>query len=81
MVKILLKAVFVIAVLSFLVLMGMHNRSTVPFDLPPLLPQTLKLPSALMYYAFFAIGFLTGVVLFAGGKKGGGEGKSKRVEK
>ncbi|HYG21471.1 MAG TPA: hypothetical protein VEH04_01730 [Verrucomicrobiae bacterium] len=69
--KLLLKTVFMIAILSLLVLMGMNNRQTVRLSLPPLVPKTQHLPAALMYFGFFAIGVVTGTVLTAGGKKGG----------
>lgn len=71
--KLLLKTLFLILVLLLLVLMGMHNRSTVDFTLPPLVARTIKQPAALMYFAFFAVGVVTGTILTAGtGKKGGG---------
>ncbi len=73
--KLLLKTVFVIAILSLLVLMGMHNRGDATLTLPPLLQKTLHLQAALMYFGFFAIGVLTGTILTAGG--GGKRTKSK----
>lgn len=64
--KLLLKTLFLIAILSLLVLMGMHNQQNVELSMPPLLPKTEKLPAALMYFGFFAVGVLTGTVLTAG---------------
>lgn len=64
--KLFLKTIFLIVVLLFLVLMGMENRGMVEFALKPLLPNKVTLPSALMYFAFFAIGVLTGTILTAG---------------
>jgi uncharacterized integral membrane protein len=55
----------------------MNNRGTVSFSLPPLLSQTFKLPAALMYIGFFAIGLLTGTVLTAGNGKKSSSGPSK----
>jgi uncharacterized integral membrane protein len=75
--KLLLKTLFLIAILSLLVLMGMNNRQTVKLSLPPLIPKTQELPAALMYFGFFAVGVLTGTVLTAGGGKRGGGSKSK----
>lgn len=72
--KLILKTVFLIVLLSFLVLMGMNNLGTADFSLPPVLPNKITLPSALMYFAFFAVGVLTGTILTAGGGKGGGGG-------
>ena len=66
--KLILKTVFLIAVLSLLVIMGMHNRQSVSLAMPPLLPKVLKLSAALMYFGFFAIGLLTGAILTAGRK-------------
>ena len=74
--KLILKTLFVIAILSLLVIMGMNNRADVELSMPPLLKKTLKAPAALMYFGFFGIGFLTGTVLTAGGKRGGGKSKS-----
>jgi uncharacterized integral membrane protein len=64
--KLLLKTVFVIAILSLLVLMGMNNRQEVELSMPPLIPKTQKQPAALMYFGFFAGGVLTGTILTAG---------------
>ena len=75
--KLLLKTLFLILVLLLLVLMGMHNRSTVDFTLPPVLNKVIQQPAALMYFAFFAVGVVTGTILTAGtGRKGGKSAKS-----
>lgn len=80
--KLLLKTVFFIAVLLLLVLMGMHNRGAVDFTLPPLFNQIIKQPAALMYFAFFAVGVLTGTIMTAGtGKKSGGAKSAKAAVK
>lgn len=77
-VKLLLKTCFLILVLLLLVIMGLYNRGSVPFSLPPIIPRSVSQPAALMYFAFFAIGLITGTVLTAGGgKKGGGSSSSK----
>ena len=67
--KLLLKTLFTILILSLLVLMGMHNQQLVEFSMPPLLPKSQTLPAAIMYFAFFAVGLVTGTVLTAGKKK------------
>lgn len=83
--KLLFKTAFLIAILFLLVLMGMYNKQTVEFSMPSwLLPKTQRQPAAVMYFAFFAIGVLSGTVLTAGGgKKGssGSSGKSSKSEK
>jgi uncharacterized integral membrane protein len=78
--KILFKTIFLMAVLLLLVMMGMNNRSSVSFALPPILPKAISQPGAIMYFAFFAAGVITGTVLTAGGGKssgGGGSGSAK----
>lgn len=78
--RLLLKTLFIILVALLLVLMGMNNPGSVPFRLPPLLDKAINQPAALMYFAFFAVGLLTGTILTAGtGKKGGT--KSAKTDK
>ncbi len=77
--KLLLKTLFFILILLLLVLMGMHNRDYVNFTLPPVIPKAIAQRAALMYFAFFAVGVLTGTVMTAGvGKK---PGKASKPEK
>lgn len=64
----LLKTVFVTAVLLLLVLIGLYNNAPVDFKLPPLTAE-VKQPAALMYFAFFGVGLLTGAVLSIGMRK------------
>jgi len=68
--KLLLKTLLVIAILLLLVMMGMNNQQTVSLKLPPLVPRKQELPAAIMYFAFFAVGVLSGTLLTAGGKGG-----------
>jgi uncharacterized integral membrane protein len=77
--KLLLKTIFFILILLLLVLMGMYNRGSVDFTLPPVITQNVKQPAAIMYFAFFAVGVLTGTIMTAGvGRKGGAKaGKEK----
>jgi uncharacterized integral membrane protein len=77
--KLLLKTLFFILILLLLVLMGMHNRGSVDFTLPPLLKDVIKQPAALMYFAFFAVGVLTGTIMTAGTGKKGGSAKSPKA--
>lgn len=79
--KLIFKTLFLIAILSLLVIMGMNNRQDVDLKLPPLLPKKQTQPAALMYFSFFGIGVLTGTILTAGGKKGGVSKASAKAEK
>ena len=63
------KTVFFMGVLLFLVLMGVDNRGTVNFQLPPVLQQEVRQPAALMYFGFFAVGVITGTLAALGQKK------------
>ncbi len=78
--KLLLKTVFLAAILLLLVIMGMNNRQTVQLAMPPLLSKAEKFPAALMYFGFFAVGLLSGTILTAG-KKSGSTGKSSGEKK
>ena len=68
--KLLFKAIFLLLVLLALVLMGLNNTDTVTFRLPPIVSKFTQ-KSAIMYFACFAVGFLTATVLMAGGGKKG----------
>jgi uncharacterized integral membrane protein len=63
--KLLFKTMFAVLVLIVLVTIGMHNRDTVRFALPPVMAP-VKQPAALMYVGFFAFGLLAGTVLNGG---------------
>ena len=74
--KVLLKSLFFVLVLLLLVLMGMNNRGVVDSSLPPIV-RRVQQPAALMYFAFFAVGFLTGTIAWAGVGKGKKAGASR----
>ena len=79
--KLIFKSLFIVAVLALLVIMGMHNRQSVTLSMPNVLPRDQSLPAAMMYFAFFGVGFLVGAVVMSGGaKKSGGSGKSNKVQ-
>jgi hypothetical protein len=67
----LIKTAFLMVVLLVLVLMGVYNRGLVDFNLPPIVSGVVQKPAALMYFAFFAVGVLTGTVFTFGRKSGG----------
>jgi hypothetical protein len=61
-----LKTVFFMCVLFFLVLMGLHNQGLVAFNLPPVLHEDIRQPAALMYFGFFGVGVVTGTIAALG---------------
>lgn len=65
----LIKTVFVTAIFLLLVLIGLNNSAPVDFNLPPLFSSVVKQPAALMYFAFFAVGLITGAILSIGIRK------------
>jgi hypothetical protein len=71
------KTLFFMVVLMFLVLMGLHNRRTVNFALPPVLQDELRQPAAIMYFGFFSVGVVTGTVAALSTRKPSG-GKSAK---
>ncbi len=75
-VRLLFKTIFLIVVALLLVLMGMRNQDEVTLALPPLLAKAVRQPAAIMYVGFFGLGFLSGAVLTAGGRKSGGKSKA-----
>ncbi len=79
--KLLLKTILLIGILLLLVIMGMNNPQKVVLNMPPILPKSQMLPAALMYFAFFAVGVISGTMLFAGKKGGSSGGKSKGGDK
>jgi len=71
--NLIVKTIFIIAILLLLVIMRMNSRQEVALSMPPLLPRTQKSPAAIMYFGFFGIGLLTGTIVTAGGRNGGGK--------
>ena len=65
----LIKTAFLMVVLLVLVLMGLNNRALVDFSLPPVFNTVVQQPAALMYFAFFAVGVLTGTIFTFGNRK------------
>jgi uncharacterized integral membrane protein len=64
--KLLFKTIFLLLMLLILVLIGFYNRNNVSFSLPPISIRVTQ-PAGIMYFAFFAVGVITGTVLTAGG--------------
>jgi uncharacterized membrane protein YciS (DUF1049 family) len=78
--KLLLKAIVILAALALLVILGRNNQDLVSLSLPPLISATPKFPAAYMYYGFFGAGFLVGAIIMTGEKKGGGGSSSSKAK-
>lgn len=78
--KVFFKVLLATGIVALLVMVGMNNRETIRFTLPPLLPA-VKQPAALMYVGFFGFGLLAGTLITSGGgKKGGGSSAQKSAK-
>lgn len=70
--KLIFKTLFIIAILSLLVFMGLTNPNMIELHLPKVKsewPTVVKQPAALMYFGFFGVGFLAGTIVMSGGGK------------
>jgi uncharacterized integral membrane protein len=65
----LIKILFATAILALLVLAGVNNHDQVAFTLPPFMTQVVQQPAAVMYFGFFAVGLVTGIMVRAGSHK------------
>lgn len=74
--KLIAKTLFLIVLLLLLVLIGLENQQTVEFKLPPILPKAVRFQAAIMYFAFFAVGVLTGTILTSGRGRGSASSKT-----
>jgi len=61
-----LKVIFVLALLLFMVMMGISNDDPVQFRIKPLGIESKKVHSAIMYFIFFGAGVVTGAILVLG---------------
>ena len=68
--RLLIKLVFVLAVLLFMVMMGMSNHHPTRFKLDKF-GWDFETQAAIMYFIFFGVGLITGAVIAVGG--GGGK--------
>ena len=81
--KLFFKTVFLIIIAVVLVMIGLYNKETVTFRLPPVLPQAVRQPAAIMFIGFFALGVLSGTILTAGksSRDSGGSSKPSKSSK
>ena len=68
--KLLFKAILIVAVLALLVMMGkLNSQQTADLDFQPLF-KISKQPICYLCYGSFGVGFIVGALIMAGGKKG-----------
>jgi len=69
--KVFFKTVVFLVVLFVMLYVGLENRQSADFYFPVMQQKKYTTDAALIYYAMFAVGVLTGMVLTAGSGKGG----------
>ncbi len=74
--RLFLKLIFVLAVLLFMVMMGLSNDHPARFKLAQV-GWEFEVNAAIMYFIFFGAGVLAGAVIAAGGGKPSSSSKSK----
>jgi len=70
--KVLFKLVVFLAVLFAMMYIGLHNQQPADFYFPVLNQKKYTTDAALIYFAMFAVGVLTGAILTVGSGPGGG---------
>jgi uncharacterized membrane protein YciS (DUF1049 family) len=77
--KVVLRSIVVLAILFVMLYVGMNNTQRIDFYFPIALQHKLSESAGLIYFGIFAVGFLAGTVLTAGGggKKSGGSSRDK----
>jgi uncharacterized membrane protein YciS (DUF1049 family) len=76
--KVFFKTLVFLVVLFVMLYIGMENRQSADFYFPIMQEKKFTTDAAMIYYAMFAVGVLTGMVLTAGSGKGGrGKAPSK----
>ncbi len=67
--KVVFRSVVALAILFVMLYVGMNNTQNIDFYFPIALKNRLTASAGLIYFGVFAVGFLAGTVLTAGGGK------------
>jgi uncharacterized membrane protein YciS (DUF1049 family) len=78
--KVIFKTVVFLAVLFVMLYIGVNNRQTADFYFPMVQEKKISTEAAMIYFAMFAVGVLTGMVLTAG-SGGGSKAKPSKSDK
>ena len=76
--KVLFRTIVVLVILFVMVYVGLYNTGRIDFSFPLALEKPLHAPAALIYFGMFAVGFLGGAVLTAGGSGGSRRGSKEK---
>jgi uncharacterized membrane protein YciS (DUF1049 family) len=76
--KVIFRSILVLIILFVMLYVGMHNTQNIDFYFPVALQHKLTASAGLIYFGMFAVGFLAGTILTAGGgKKSSGSSSSR----
>jgi uncharacterized membrane protein YciS (DUF1049 family) len=76
--KVVFRSILVLAILFVMLYVGMHNTQTIDFYFPVALKNKISESAGLIYFGVFAVGFLAGTLMTAGGgRKGGGASRER----
>jgi len=75
--KVVFRSIVVLAILFVMLYVGMNNTQRIDFYFPIALEHKLTASAGLIYFGVFAVGFLAGTVLTAGGGGGRKSGGSR----
>lgn len=67
--KVVLRSILVLAICFVMLYVGLYNPQRIDFYFPIALAHKLTESAGLIYFGIFAVGFLAGTVLTAGGGK------------
>lgn len=76
--KTLVRTLVFLALLFVVLYTGMHNTHSIDFRFPMLLDRKVSQPAAFLFFGFFAIGVLAGMMLHAGGGSAKGSAPKKK---
>jgi uncharacterized membrane protein YciS (DUF1049 family) len=76
--KVVFRSIIVLLILFVMLYVGMNNTQRIDFYFPIALQHRLTESAGLIYFGVFAVGFLAGTILTAGGgKKSSGGSRDK----
>jgi len=77
--KVIFRSIVALAILFVMLYVGMYNTQNIDFFFPIALKSKVTASASLIYFGVFAVGFLAGTILTAGGgkKSSSGSGGSR----
>jgi uncharacterized integral membrane protein len=76
--KVIFRSVLILLILFVMLYVGMNNRQSIEFSFPLYRDKPLIAAAGLIFFGIFAVGFLAGTIMTAGGGKKSGGGSRDR---